>query len=95
MNLALLGLANLFSEGNQAAATYTLVGVAFAQFVGLVLFKVFAIFKLTEKVTVCLRRGQPAEDDWEDYERTALERVMECDEENRDSYGTFVSRPTY
>ncbi len=42
MNLVMLGLANLFTDtagGNEAAATYTLVGVAFAQFAGLVLLK--------------------------------------------------------
>ena len=32
------------------------------------------IIKRSERVMACLRRGQPAEDDWELYEQAALQR---------------------
>ena len=52
MNLALLGVTNLFiirSKANQEVAAYTLIGMAFAQFLVLVLFKVFSICKRSKR----------------------------------------------
>ena len=45
----------------------------------------------------CLRRGQPAEDDWEPYEQAALQREMESDSEGEESEesGSIESLPTY
>ena len=100
MNLALLCVTKLFtttSGGDQGAAAYTLVGVAFAQFLGLVLFKLFSILKRSEKVMACLHKRQPAEDDWELYEEAALQREMESDTEEEYSNGStsIESLPTY
>ena len=39
--------------GDQDVATYTLIGMAFAQLLGLVLLKIFSILKSTEKVMAC------------------------------------------
>ena len=45
----------------------------------------------------CLRRGQPAEDDWEWYEQAALQREMESDNEGGESEESvsIESLPTY
>ena len=48
INLALLGLAKFYvyaAGGNQAAVTYLLISVAFAQFLGLVMYRVFSVLK--------------------------------------------------
>ena len=78
-------------------SAYTLVGVAFLQFVGLIFFKVISILRHNEKVMGCLRKNQPVEDDWELYEQAALEREMEPDAEEQDSEesGSIESLPTY
>ena len=99
MNLALLGMASYFTiivGGDQTVAAYTLIGLAFVQFVGLIVVKVFCIIKRIEKVKACLQKG-PAEDDWELYEEAALLREMESDTEDEDSdgSGSVESLPTY
>ena len=48
INLALLGLAKFYTNaagGDQTAATYTLIGVAFTQFLGLVFYQVYSLLK--------------------------------------------------
>ena len=100
MNLAILSGAHSFTTtagGRVAVPAYTLIGVAFAQFVGLVIFKVFSILKRSEKVMECLRKEQPVEDDWELYEQAAVQREMESDMEEQDSSDTesIESLPTY
>ena len=48
INLALLGLVKYhvyIAGGNQAAVTYLLIGVAFAQFLGLVTYRVYSVLK--------------------------------------------------
>jgi len=101
MNLVGLCLTKLFttlSGGDQDVAAYTLIGMAFAQFLGLVLFKLFSILKRTEKVMACFHRGQPAEDDWELYEEAALQREMDFDtefEEESNVSESIESLPTY
>ena len=60
-------------------------------------FKVLVILKCSERVMSCLRRGQPAEDDWELYEQAALQREMESysEEEESEESGSIESLPTY
>ena len=100
MNLALLTGATSFiatAGGELAMSAYTLIGIAFVLFAGLVLFKVFSILKQSEKVMEFLRKKQIVEDDWELYEQAALEREMESDAEEQESEGSgsIESLPTY
>ena len=95
MNLAILSGAHSFTTtagGGVAVPAYTLIGVAFAQFAGLVIFKVFSILKRSEKVMECLRKEQPVED-----EQAAVQREMESDMEEQDSSDSesIESLPTY
>ena len=86
INLAFLCISNLFTTtvagSDFRSASNTLIGLAFIQFVGLVLFKVFSILKRNEKVIACFRivcrQTQPPNDDWELYEQAALEREKEA-----------------
>ena len=100
MNLALLTGATSFigtAGGELAMSSYTLIGIAFVLFAGLVLFKVFSILKQSEKVMEFLHKKQIVEDDWELYEQAALEREMESDAEEQESEGSgsIESLPTY
>ena len=100
MNLILLTAAYSFiasAGGDLAVSAYTLIGIAFVQFVGLVLFKVLTILKQSEKFMRCFHKGQPIEDDWELYEQAAIQREMESDEVEQDSEGSgsIDSLPTY
>ena len=86
VNLTILCISNLFTTtiagSDFRSASNTLIGLAFIQFVGLVLFKVFSILKRNEKVIACYRtvcsQTQPPNDDWELYEQAALEREKEA-----------------
>ena len=100
VNLGLLSVSHIFTsfEGNNfTLALNCLIGLAFAQFIGLIFFKVLVIIKRSERVMSCLRGGQPAEDDWELYEQAALLREMESDSEREESEesGSIESLPTY
>ena len=100
MNLVLLTGTNSFiatAGGGLAMSAYTLIGIAFVQFAGLVLFKVFSILKQSEKVMEFLHKKQIVEDDWELYEQAALEREIESDAEEQESEGSgsIESLPTY
>ena len=100
VNLALLGVCNVFTttvRKDQSVAAYPLIGIAFIQFLGLLLFKVFSILKRNERVMACLRKRRSAEDDWELYEQAALQRERESDTEDEDSElcGSIESLPTY
>ena len=100
VNLGLLSASHMFTpfEGNKFSITLNcLIGLAFAQFVGLILFKVLVIIKRSKRVMSCLRRGQPAYDDWELYEQAALQREMESESEREESEesGSIDSLPTY
>jgi len=100
MNLIILSGADFFTTaagGDVAVSAYALIGVAFAQFVGLVIFKVVSILKRTKKVMECLRKEQPVDDDWELYEQAAVQREMESVAENQDSSDSesIESLPTY
>ena len=100
VNLGFLSASHMFTTlegGNISIAVKCLFGLAFAQFIGLVFFKVLVIIKRSERVMACLRRGQPEYDDWELYEQAALQREMESDSEKEESEesGSVESLPTY
>ena len=62
VNLTILCIVNLFTNltgSDFCNASNTLIGLAFIQFVGLVLFKVFSILKRNEKVITCFRTVLP------------------------------------
>ena len=87
VNLALFCISNFFTTitgSDFRSASNTLIGLAFIQFVGLVLFKVFSIVKRNEKVIACFRtvchQKQSPNDDWELYEQAALEREKEANQ---------------
>ena len=101
LNLAIMNLIMLFS-GNIAV---TLIAIALAQFLGLILYKVFVLFKCSRRMTACCAHENEPNDDWELYEQAALEREqaalvreMESEsEEDRESNesGSIESVPTY
>ena len=98
LNLAIINVTTLFSSGNVSVASVTLIAIALAQFVGLVLYKIIARFKCIPKVSPCCVGQREAEDDWELYEQAALQRERESDiEEDRESdiSGSIDSLPTY
>ena len=100
MNLILLTAAYSFiasAGGDLAVSAYTLIGIAFVQFVGLVLFKVLTILKQSEKLMRCFHKGQPIEEGLELDEQAAIQREMESDEVEQDSEGSgsIESLPTY
>ena len=99
-NLALFGTTILYTTitgGDPAEAAYTLIGMAFLQFIGLVIFKVSYILKKNSKLMECVRMRRYVEDDWELYEQAALLREMEieAEEQNSESSGSTESLPTY
>ena len=85
--------------GNSAAYAYTLIGLAFLQFVVLIIFNVFSILQKSLKVIpyldVCMRRH--VEDDWELFEQAAFlrERESKSEEEDSEGSGSMESLPTY
>ena len=85
------------SGGDPAVAAYTLIGIAFLQFIGLVIFKIACILKKSPKLMMCVRIRRPVDDDWELYEQAALLREMESDtkEQDSESSGSTESLPTY
>ena len=107
VNLSLLGISAFFTTsmgGNPMNATYVLVTVVFAQFIGLVLYQLSSQFKA---IAICIDWlckksgfGRLQEDDWEmfEYER---EREREASEdlaqENKSSVINTItdSVPTY
>ena len=100
VNLGLLSISHMFTtleRGNISLVSNSLFGLAFAQFIGLVFFKVVVIIKRSERMMACLHRGQPEYDDWELYEQAALQREMESDSEREESEesGSIESLPTY
>ena len=97
MNLALLGVSNFFTttvRKDQSVAAYTLIGIAFIQFLGLVLVKGLSILKRSKRVKAWLHKEQPTEDDWELYEQAALQRERESGTENEDT-ASIESLSTY
>ena len=100
VNLGLLSATHMFitsKGGNLFLAVNCLFGVGFAQFIGLIVFKVLVIIKRSERVMACLHWEQIEEDDWELYEQAALQREMESDSEGEDTdeSGSIESVLTY
>ena len=86
VNLGILSASRLFltttEDGKYAIASNILVGLAFAQFLGLILFKLLAICKHRKK-TLCLferfsAQQTPQDDGWELYEEAAICREREA-----------------
>ena len=93
VNLGLLSASHTFTKlegGKFRIASNVLIGLAFVQFLGLILFIII-------KRMPCFHKGQPTEDDWELYEQAALLREMESDSEGEESEesGCNESLPTY
>ena len=98
LNLAIINLTVLFSNSNVSVASFTLIAIALAQFVGLVLCKIFVIFRHSYKGRMRCFCPRKAEDDWELYEQAALLREVESDSEEdgeSDTSGSVNSLPTY
>ena len=102
LNLILISAASLYTQfvgGDLTAYVYALIGLAFLQFVGLIIFNVVSILRKSPKVMayfdVCMKK--PARDDWELFEEAALlrERKSESEEGGSDSSGSMESLPTY
>ena len=85
------------SGGDLAVAAYILIGIAFLQFIGLVIFKIACILKKSPKLMKYVRMRRPVDDDWELYEQAALQREMDSDteEQDSDSSGSTESLLTY
>ena len=85
------------SGGDPVGAAYTLIGMAFLQFAGLVIFKLSYLLKKSPKLREWIRVRHPVDNDWELYEQAALLREMESDMEEQDSrsFGSTESLPTY
>ena len=93
LNLAIMNLIMLFS-GNIAI---TLIAIALAQFLGLILYKVVVIFKCSRRMMTCCARENEPYDDWELYEQAALEReqaalVREMESESEEDRESNESR---
>ena len=103
MNLTLLTGVNLFANAvgeDPTVAAYILIGTVFVQFAGLVLFKMYSVFKQNANVLKYLHKRQPHVDDWENFENAAILREKQSfpeqhNNEDRESYESIVSLPTY
>ena len=77
--------------GDSRVYVYPLTGLAFLQFVGLLIFKVYSILKNISKCRACIQvcTRQHVEDDWEPFEQAVLlrERESESEEEGSESSG--------
>ena len=98
LNLAIMNLTKLFSstsDGNIPVASFILIAIALAQFLGLILYKVVLIIKWSHRMMACCSRENESNDDWELYEQAALEREMESESELDSESGSIESVPTY
>ena len=102
LNLILISGSSLYTQiigSDSAAYGYTLIGLAFLQYVGLIIFNIFSILRGSSKVTayldLCLKRH--VENDWELFEQAALlrEREFESEGEGSEDSGSMESLPTY
>ena len=88
VNLGLMSATHIFitsKGGNLFLAVNCLFGVAFAQVIGLIIFKVLVIFKHSKRVMCCFHRRPPAEYALELHEQAAIQREMESDGEGKDN----------
>ena len=96
INLGILSAFNIFASLKHydiLIPSNVLVGLAFTQFIGLVLFKVAVAFNIWERMRQCIHRPGPVEDngddDWDLYEEAALLREREAEME-REAQGGMV-----
>ena len=96
-NLGILTASHTFTalEGyNFLLPSNVLVGLAFTQFIGLVLFKIVVIFNMRQKIRQWIHKPGPTEDngvdDWELYEEAALLREREAEMEREVDLGGKV-----
>ena len=85
VNLGLIAQTSLLTTvygGKENIGANVLIGIAFAQFVGLVLYKILMITKLKERVQECLGKRSSSEEDWENWEQAALLREAESGSED-------------
>ena len=103
LNLILLSGATFFTQiigDNSAMDIYILIGLACFQFLGLVVFKIFLVFKKIPKVKACLDDKLNDEDNWELIEQAAILRERssnseESDDSESDDSRNMESQPTY
>ena len=105
LNLAILNVTRMNSNSNILVASFTLIAIALAQFLGLVLYKVVVIVKCSHRMTACCAHENEPSNDWELYEQAAAEREQAAHERqmkpdtevDRESEmtGTLESVPTY
>ena len=96
-NLGILTASHLFTaleDYNSFLSSNLLVGLAFTQFIGLVLFKIAVVFNVREKMRQWICNQGPREDngddDWELYEEAALLREREAQLEQEADLGGVV-----
>ena len=98
LNLSIMNVTKLFSNNsnsNITVASFTLIAIALAQFLALIIYKVA---KHNHRLMACCIRKRNVNDDWELYEQAALEREMESDSDTdieSDESGSINSVPTY
>ena len=97
VNLGILSAFNIFASLKHydiLIPSHVLVGIAFTQFIGLVLFKVAVAFNIWERTRQCIHRPGSAEDngdeDWDLYEEAALLREREAEMEREAGHGGMV-----
>ena len=98
-NLGILTASHTFTstaleDYNSFLSSNLLVGLAFTQFIGLVLFKIAVVFNVREKMRQWICNQGPREDngddDWELYEEAALLREREAQLEQEADLGRVV-----
>ena len=101
-NLGILNITKLFVFENisdMSIASFTLIGLTLALFLGTIVLKVLNYTSVKWRNTkMCWRRSERAEDDWELYLQASLLREEESEneeEEECDSLGSMESLPTY
>ena len=101
-NLGILNITKLFvfdNTNDMSIASFTLIGLTFAQFLGIIVLKVLNYTSMKWKGTkMCWGKREGAEDDWELYLQASLLREEESEneeEEERGSLGSMESLPTY
>ena len=102
LNLIIISGATFYTQiigADSRVYAYPLTGLVFIQFIGLVTFKVYSIFKKSSKFIACFRMcWRPSiDDDWELFEQATLlrERESEFEKEGSEDSGSMESLPTY
>ena len=85
--------------GDSTIYVYPLTGLSLLQLVGLVIFKVYSIFKKSSTFMACIHmsKRQHVEDEWELFEQADFQRERESEYLREDSEvsGSVESLPTY